>query len=279
MCSSDPSLPSGPDELARRFANIALEAGRAIMGLYGERVTATVKADHTPVTEADRQAETIILARLAHLLPGVPVLSEESASRGEYPHLSRATFLAVDPLDGTKEFISRNGEFTINIALIESAVPIAGVVYAPALGLLFGAGRHAWRCVLATSAKKLDDAALETISTRPYPSHGLTAMVSRSHLDAETGAFLAELPIAERRNMGSSRKFCRIAAGEADVYPRFNPTMEWDTAAAHSILLAAGGSILTLDGLPLRYGKKQTGFKNPGFIAWGQQPHPRATRR
>jgi 3'(2'), 5'-bisphosphate nucleotidase len=101
-------------------------------------------------------------------------------------------------------------------------------------------------------------------------------MVSRSHLDAETSAFLAELPIAERRDMGSSLKFCRIAAGEADVYPRFNPTMEWDAAAAHSILLAAGGSVLTRDGLPLRYGKKQAGFKNPGFIAWGQQPHPGA---
>jgi 3'(2'), 5'-bisphosphate nucleotidase len=272
MPSSDARIVYGHDELARCFAEIAFKAGRAIMAVYAAPMTASLKADRTPVTEADTQAEAIILTRLAHLLPCVPVLSEEAASCGQYPDVSGATFLAVDPLDGTKEFISRNGEFTINIALIDSGMPVAGVVYAPALGLLFGADRHSWRCVVAPTATKLDDAVLEPIKTRPYPAHGLTAMVSRSHLDAETSAFLAELPIAERRDTGSSLKFCRIAAGEADVYPRFNPTMEWDTAAGHSILLAAGGSVLTRDGVPLRYGKTRAGFKNPGFIAWGKEP-------
>jgi 3'(2'),5'-bisphosphate nucleotidase len=272
--SSDPTSAYGHDELARCFADIALDAGQAIMGVYARPVTATLKSDRTPVTEADTQAEAIILKRLADLLPGVPVLSEEAASCGEYPDISGATFLAVDPLDGTKEFISRNGEFTVNIALIDSGMPLAGVVFAPALSLLFGASRHAWWCVVPPAATKLDDAVLEPIRTRPYPADGLTAMVSRSHLDAKTINFLAKLPIAERHDAGSSLKFCRIAAGEADVYPRFNPTMEWDTAAGHSVLLAAGGCVLTLGGLPLSYGKKQAGFKNPGFIAWGKQPHP-----
>jgi 3'(2'), 5'-bisphosphate nucleotidase len=264
-----PEIPaSGP--LLSGLIALAREAGQVILRFYDGGAEVALKADATPVTAADIAAEEVILAGLRRLAPQIPVIAEEAVARGAVPRAARQFFL-VDPLDGTKEFISRNGEFTVNIALIEHGTPIAGVVYAPALGILFAAGRHSWRAKVAADVANVEGM-LAPIRTRRYPTEGLTAVVSRSHLDPKTTAFLTTVPIADRRDAGSSLKFCRIAAGEADVYPRFAPTMEWDTAAGHAVLLAAGGCVLGLDGRPLCYGKCKQGFRNSGFIAWGQGP-------
>jgi 3'(2'),5'-bisphosphate nucleotidase len=238
---------------------LALAAGKAVMAVYGEAFTPTLKGDATPVTAADTAAEAIILEGLAAGDPSVPVISEEASAGGTIPAPARRFYL-VDPLDGTREFISRNGEFTVNIALIEESRPAAGVVVAPALdraycglagaGAVLRAGEGAWKAIAVSEAQ------------RP-----LRVVASRSHRDAETEAFLARLGEARIVSAGSSLKFCLVAAGEADLYPRFGRTMEWDTAAGQAVLEAAGGSVATLDGRPLAYGKAGRGFDNPAFIA------------
>ena len=193
------------------------------------------------------------------------MISEEAASAGRIPDVS-ARFFLVDPLDGTKEFISRNGEFTVNIARIDQGVPVAGVVYAPALSRLFWGERG-----LGAAQGKVD--AGETVSAwtpmhvRTCPVDGATVVASRSHRDAATDEYLRKVTVKSLCSAGSSLKFCLVAAGEADLYPRFGRTMEWDTAAGHAVLLAAGGKVLTTDGDPLVYGKHQRGYDNPGFIA------------
>lgn len=248
------------DDLPTHFSHIAREAGAEIMGVYTAGPVARLKDDRSPVTDADERAEAIILARLAQLLPDVPVIAEESASHGQTPVIGRR-FILVDPLDGTKEFISRNGEFTVNIALIEDGVPVAGVVYAPAIDALYaGDGKGAWR---ETAAGR------SPIRVRPRPTEGLTALCSRSHPDARCDAFLAGLPIASRVEAGSSLKFCRIAEGAADVYPRFGATMEWDIAAGHAVLAAAGGRVLRPDDGAIAYGKTDQAYRNGPFVAWG----------
>lgn len=257
---SSSSLASTPDAIARAFADIAREAGVAIMQVYAKECTARIKDDRSPVTEADEVAEAIILRRLADMMPDVPVVAEECAAKGVIPKVG-ARFILVDPLDGTKEFLHRNGEFTVNIALIEDGRPVAGCVFAPAVNTLYAGGDTAWR---------VQDGVEETISTRAYPAEGLTALCSRSHPDAKSEAFLAEYPIADRREAGSSLKFCRVAEGVADVYPRFGPTMEWDVAAGHAVLSAAGGQVLMPDGEDFLYGKADAGFRNVAFVAWGQ---------
>ncbi len=248
------------DDLARAFAAIALEAGAAIMQVYAKGCAARMKDDRSPVTEADEIAETIILERLAALVPDVPVVAEECAAKGILPQVG-SRFILVDPLDGTKEFLNRNGEFTVNIALIENGKPVVGCVFAPAVDTLYAGGDTAWR---------VRDGVESGISTRDYPAEGLTALCSRSHPDPKSEAFLSHYTIADRREAGSSLKFCRVAEGAADVYPRFGPTMEWDVAAGHAVLAAAGGEVLMPDGAPFLYGKTDSGFKNVAFVAWGQ---------
>ncbi|MCL2384765.1 MAG: 3'(2'),5'-bisphosphate nucleotidase CysQ [Alphaproteobacteria bacterium] len=256
------------DSIVEIFADIALEAGVAIMAIYGTNGHARQKPDGSPVCDADEVAEAIILKRLAEYLPGLPVLAEEGAARGE-GKAPQKSFLLVDPVDGTREFLSRSGEFTINIGLVIDAVPSAGVIFAPALGLLWTGGRSATRCEIGPGMPlpKVEDRAI--IHARPSPKQGLTALVSRSHLEPATEAFIAKLPVIEKREAGSSLKFCTIAEGLADVYPRFGPTMEWDTAAGHAVLRAAGGIVCDEWGHPLLYGKTDIGFKNGPFIAWG----------
>ena len=236
------------------------------MQVYAHGATARMKADRTPVTEADERAEAIILERLADVLPAVPVIAEESASRGVMPEAGRR-FVLVDPLDGTKEFLSRNGEFTVNIALVEDGRPTVGCVFAPAIDTLYAAGTTAWREV---------GSARTPLATRPYPADGLIALCSRSHPDPACDAYLARLAIAGRAEAGSSLKFCRVAEGSADVYPRFGPTMEWDVAAGHAVLAAAGGSVVSPDGSAFVYGKRDAGYRNAAFVAWGREPLARA---
>ncbi len=263
------TLPIDPDVVADMFAALALEAGRAIMKIYDRGAQVRLKADSSPVSDADEEAEAVILAGLARACPAIPVVAEESVAKGA--HVAACDlFILVDPLDGTREFISRNGEFTVNIGLIHKGAPIAGAVYAPALGRLWIAGRTAQVCDVALGATLPAKTARQTIRVRKPPADGLVALASRSHRDAETEAFLARLPIAECVSAGSSLKFCRLAEGAADVYPRFGTTMEWDVAAGDAVLRAAGGAVRTPSGAPFCYGK--SAFRNGPFIAWGQAP-------
>jgi len=249
-------------DLIAMICAAALDAGAAILEVYAQPFAVAQKADASPVTRADEIAEAIILERLRQATPDIPVIAEELAAAGGLPAAAPAKFWLVDPLDGTKEFIARNGEFTVNIALIEQGIPILGVVHAPVTGFSWWTEKgSAWR------RQGLD--APQPIAARAVPAEGAIVLHSRSHADERALAgYLAGLPGAERRAAGSSIKFCLVASGEADLYPRFGPTMEWDTAAAQAVLEAAGGSVVTLDGAPLRYGKP--GFRNPDFIARGR---------
>lgn len=248
---------------------LSLEAGAAAMKIYESDFDVGAKGDASPVTEADRLGEAIILEGLSHVAPGIPVLAEEAASEGKIPALGRRFFL-VDPLDGTKEFISRTGEFTVNIALIEDGAPRAGVVYAPAAGKLYVGvqGRGATLAHIKNGAAGAERA----IKARMIPAKGLVAVASRSHRGPETDAFLATLDVADFAAAGSSLKFCLIAEGLADVYPRLGRTMEWDTGAGQAVLEAAGGQVAVFGGdQRLLYGKAERGFDNPHFIAWGRK--------
>jgi 3'(2'), 5'-bisphosphate nucleotidase len=245
--------------LARGFAAIAFEAGAAILRVYAGEAAATAKSDGSPLTVADLASEAVIAAGLAALCPALPVISEEG--EGAAAATPAGPFLLVDPLDGTKEFLGRSGEFTVNIALVEDGRPTAGVVLAPPPGRL-------WLGVAGQGAECRDGDAVRAIAVRRRDeAAGLVAVASRSHRDAATEAFLATLPVKEHRAIGSSLKFCLVAEGVADVYPRFGPTMEWDTAAGQAVLEAAGGRVATPEGAPFRYGKP--GWRNGSFIAWG----------
>ena len=269
FCGDMPRSAADRDTIARLFAEAALDAAAAIMAVYATDFDVDTKADASPVTEADQTAHRIIVTRLAEALPDIPVVSEEEAGGPRVPEDLDAPFILVDPLDGTREFINRNGEFTVNIALIEDRTPMAGVVYAPVLSTLYMAGDGAslWRIA---PGGRLDHATAEPIQTRSPDADSLIAVASRSHRDDQTNDFLASLNVAETRARGSSLKFCLVAAGEADVYPRFGPTMEWDTAAGDAVVRAAGGVVATPDGNPFRYGKPD--FRNGAFIAWGRRP-------
>jgi len=260
------------DAIADIFAEIALEAAVAVMALYAGDSRVRRKSDGSPVTDADDAAEAIILKRLATRLPSLPVLAEEATSRGE-KMVAGQTFILVDAVDGTREFLGHNGEFTVNIGLIVDAAPRAGVVYAPALGKLWFGGATASTCEAVPGAALPPPVKRRVIHARPAPEQGLTALVSRSHADPATEAFLAKLPVTERRQAGSALKFCVVAEGHADVYPRFGQTMEWDTAAGDAVLRAAGGIVLDSAGRPLQYGKTEAEFRNGPFVAWGD---PRA---
>jgi 3'(2'), 5'-bisphosphate nucleotidase len=239
---------------------LAERAGALILEHYRGEIAVRAKADASPVTVADEAAEAVILEGLAALTPEIPVVAEETVAAGRVPEVGAGRFWLVDPLDGTKEFLSRNGEFTVNIALIEGGEPVLGVVFAPALGKVWWGARGA-------GAWLRDAAGERPIAARPRPASGLVAVASRSHSDPETEAFLDEMGVAERISAGSSLKFCLVAEGRADVYPRFGRTMEWDTAAGHAVLSAAGGRVTTRDGAPFTY--RKPGFENPAFIACG----------
>lgn len=256
------------DELALAFAGLASAAGLVVMDVYATDFAVRRKADASPVSEADEAAEALLIPAVQRLLPGVPILAEEAVSRDGLVDVG-TEFVLIDPLDGTKEFVSRNGDFTVNIALIRDGRPVAGCVYAPAKERIFLGGTAAKSGSLTPGAHVGD---LSAITTRAYPTEGLTAVTSRSHLDDDTKAFVERIGAVSTTDAGSSLKFCLVAAGEADVYPRFAPTMEWDTAAGHAVLSAAGGSVLHPDGSPFGYGKADNGFRNGSFIAWGRDP-------
>jgi 3'(2'), 5'-bisphosphate nucleotidase len=266
----DAFMTDSRDALARRFAAICLEAAVPVMEVYASDFTPEQKEDRSPVTEADRRAEAIILERLAGILPGVPVLAEESFEAGVRPEVGDR-FVLVDPVDGTKEFIRKNGEFTINIALVEDGAPTVGCVYAPALERIFIGGERALAGAAAPGSD-LAAADLAPITVRTPPASGKTAVMSRSHADEETRSFAEAQGVTETVSAGSSLKFCRVAEGAADLYPRFGPTMEWDTGAGHAVLTAAGGRVTNPDGTPFGYAKAGAGYRNGPFVAWGYEP-------
>jgi 3'(2'), 5'-bisphosphate nucleotidase len=248
---------------------IVSRAAAAIRRVAPEAAAQRLKADRSPVTAADEAAEAVILEALARLMPGVPVVSEEAVAQGARPTLG-ARFILVDPLDGTREFLAGLDEFTVNLAIVSDGVPTLGIIAAPAQGRVWrGAlGRGAERFGLAPGAAP--DAARNVTALHPRgrPARGIVATVSRSHLDPRTAAFVAGLPQAEQMVCGSSLKFCRLADGSADVYPRLAPTSEWDIAAGHAVLAACGGSVTAPDGAALAYGRVADGFRVPGFVAW-----------
>ena len=257
---------------AEALCRLALAAGQKALKFYRDGVTAEYKDDASPVTEADRAGEAIILAGLKELAPEIPTLAEESVSEKGAPEAMGDVFFLVDPLDGTREFLNKTGEFTVNIALAFEGAPVCGVVYAPALNkLYYGAeGLGAWLAPIGANGAMGPRA---SIATRAKPKNGLTAVASRSHRSPETDAYLNTLDVADFAAAGSSLKFCLLAEGGADIYPRFGRTMEWDTAAGQAVLEAAGGAVLTHpQGERLRCGKASHGYDNPHFIAWGKAP-------
>ena len=256
--------------LLESMVDIALSAAEVILDIYETDFDVTIKGDDSPVTKADQAAEEIILARLAEIAPDIPVVAEESVAAGVFPEISGEFFL-VDPLDGTKEFIKKNGEFTVNIALIRENVPRLGVIFAPAKGWLFAGevGKGAWKAQLDEPRQSHTVGERQPITMRA--ARNIVDVVgSRSHHTQEAEDYLGTFTVGEHKSIGSSLKFCLLASGEADLYPRFGRTMEWDTAAGDAILTAAGGTVVTTDGNRLQYGKvKQDDapFANPFFIA------------
>ncbi len=248
---------------------LAHEAGVIVMRHYEAGTAARRKSDHSPVTDADEETEAHILKGLAALAPSVAVVAEEEVAAGRLPKIG-ARFFLVDPLDGTKEFINRNGEFTVNIAEIEDGIAVRGVVYAPAKNRLFlgeaGGGAFEVATEVATAP---DFARARAIHVRKAPPDGLIVVASRTHRDKKTEEYLAAYPVKDFIAAGSSLKFCLVATGEADIYPRHGTTMEWDTAAGHAVLSAAGGTVTRLDGSPLLYGRAADDFTNPHFVARG----------
>lgn len=239
----------------------ARSAGEAILKIYETDFEIERKDDDSPVTQADIDAERIILDALHHLAPDIPAVAEEQSAKGVTPEVGDRFWL-VDPLDGTREFLSRNGEFTVNIALVENRRPVLGVVHAPARQLTYTTG------IDGKATRQSGDGSAEIIHVRRPPDAGLSIVASRRHGSGpEIERFLRRRTVAERITCGSSLKFCVVAAGGADIYPRFGPTMEWDTAAGQAVLTAAGGRVTTMDGDEFRYAK--AGFRNPDFIAWG----------
>lgn len=261
------------DPLLAALVDLAIRAGREILAVAATDFAVEIKADASPVTAADARAEAVILAGLATLLPGVGIVAEEESAAGRRPTDLGRRFLLVDPLDGTREFVNHSGEYTVNIALVEDGRPIAGVVHAPALAEV-----HAGRVGLGAAHGRIaadGTIAWTPIAVRPAPRSGLAVLASRSHCSAETEELLVRLPVADRIAAGSSLKFCRLAEGAADFYPRLGRTMEWDTAAGDAVLTSAGGLVVTLDGRPLAYGKRgrpeDADFANPWFLALGDR--------
>ncbi len=256
-------------DLIEKLTDISMSAADAIRRAQ-RQVNVHIKADGSPVTAADEAAEAVISDGLARLDPALLVISEERAA-GRTPKVESASFILVDPLDGTRDFIAGRNEYAVNIGLVADGVPVAGVVTAPALGLI-------WRGIVGRGAERLEFSSGKVssptpIHTRSRPADELIVMVSRSHLDAATQAYIARLPHARRVACGSSVKFCRLAEGTADHYPRLGPTRDWDVAAGHAVLVAAGGSVTDPHGAALTYGTPE--LRIPAFLAWGA-PAPAA---
>lgn len=247
-------------DLASSLMPAIYEAGAEIMRIHKTKIASRLKADGSPVSEADEAAEAILLPAIRKAAADIPIVSEENAQS----HELRASplFFLVDPIDGTKEFLKEDGKgaFTVNIGLIEAGVPVMGLVYAPAFDALYCG-------VVGQSAHKIVAGASQLISVREVPSSGAVAVASASHRDEATNEWLAHHNITETKSIGSSLKFCLVAEGQADVYPRFGPTMEWDTAAGDAVLRSAGGMVMTTDYTPYLYGKD--GYRNGAFIAAG----------
>jgi 3'(2'), 5'-bisphosphate nucleotidase len=239
----------------------AAAAGRRILDVYERGFEVAEKDDGSPLTEADRAAHEVIVARLHALTPDIPVLSEESAKLDYRERASWSRFWLVDPLDGTKEFINRNGEFTVNIALIDGQRPVLGVVYVPVLGVIYSG------CIGLGAFKQKSECKPEIIRVRRYSGGRPIVVASRSHAGPETGAFLKSIGEHDVVSMGSSLKFCLVAEGTADIYPRLGPTMEWDTAAAQCVVEAAGGRVTDIGRRPLSYNKES--LLNPWFLVSG----------
>ena len=248
-------------EAARRAV---LAAGREILKVYAQDFSVYEKTDKTPVTEADLAAERVIIEILKGAFPEIAIVSEELCEAEGLPPMA-SRFWAVDPLDGTREFIAKNGEFAVSIGLIENGRPVLGVVHGPAKGVTYGAYGP------GTALRWRNGGAAEPIAARLPPEDGLVVAHSRSHENSRRlGEFLANYRVKARVQCGSALKFGLLASGEADLYPRFGTTMEWDTAGGQAILEAAGGRVVTFAGMPLSYGKP--GLKNDGFVAWGRSP-------
>ncbi len=248
-------------KLARDLIPVVRAAGEIEMGYYRAGAEVMDKADGSPVTLADQEAEKLIFSALQEMAPEIPVVGEEAVAAGDIPDISAGTFFLVDPLDGTKEFITGGGDFTVNIGLLQDCVPVMGIVYAPVSNTLyFGAGDEAYMIESGGTERK--------ISMREVPHDGLTVVASKRHGDPERlNDFLHGRSVKELINRSSSLKFCVLAAGQADFYPRLGPTCEWDTAAGDAVLRAAGGIVTTLQGEPLSYGKVDRKFLNPEFMA------------
>jgi 3'(2'), 5'-bisphosphate nucleotidase len=255
------------ERLLAEVEAIAERAGKVILGHYQGAIAQRAKADASPVTAADEAAEAVIVPALQALTPEIPVVSEEAVAAGHIPEVHGPgnpsnRFWLVDPLDGTREFISRNGELTVNIALIEDGRPLLGVVHVPALATTYGG-------IVAGIARRRRDGVTQAIAARKPPGDGVIVLSSRSHGDTEAmEAYLGAERVGGHRTAGSALKFCLVAEGIADLYPRLGRTMEWDTAAGHAVVVAAGGRVTTLEGIDLTYGK--TGFENPHFVARGR---------
>jgi 3'(2'), 5'-bisphosphate nucleotidase len=251
--------------LMEPLTDLVIRAGFAILAVNRSAMRVDGKVDGSPVTEADLAADGIIAEGLARLIPELPAVSEERVDRAKQPYIG--SFFLIDPLDGTKEFVAGRDEFTVNLALVTDGTPLLGIIGAPALGLI-------WRGLVGRGAERLKTGAgsvAEPIHTRRHPKHGepWIVAVSRSHGDSRTEALIAERPGAIRQVLGSAVKFGRVAEGGADIYPRLAPTSEWDVAAGHAVVAAAGGKITDAQGADLRFGTGRAGFIVPEFIAWG----------
>jgi len=249
-------------DIAADLADIAAEAARLILPLWRSGLEVISKADNSPVTEADRRGEALILEALSRRFPGLPVISEEDASEFGAPEAIGPRFFLVDPLDGTKAFVRGDPHFTVNIGLIDHGRPVAGVVAAPASGEL-------WRTCAEGVLKRHGDGPAELVRPRAWPEGEALALISHTMKTETADELAAQYGFHRREPMDSSIKFCRIAEGAADIYPRHGPTMEWDTAAGHAVLVAAGGSVTTPEGAPFLYGKAAEGFRNGWFVARG----------
>jgi 3'(2'), 5'-bisphosphate nucleotidase len=252
------------------IADLVSAAGARIVELAAAGSPPRTKPDQSPVTAADEAAEAILCEGLAGILPGVPIIAEEAASRRP-PEMPHGPYLVVDPVDGTRELVAGRNEYTVNVALVEAGAPVFGVLYAPAFGSLYaGAGGEAFRAALAPGAA-FDRDAIVPIRARARPKR-LIALTSRSHPDEGSERFLADLPVDKKLPVGSSLKFARLAEGAADVYARHFTINEWDIAAGHALLEAAGGQVTALDGNALVYSRSDAGFRVNGFVAWGAPP-------
>ncbi len=251
------------EALAAAARDIAERAGARILEVYHSEFAVECKSDHSPLTQADRAAHQLIAQELARLTPDLPILSEEGTIANYQTRRQWRRYWLVDPLDGTREFVKRNGEFTVNIALIDNQRPVLGVVYAPVLDTTwFAVGGRAFR---------VKDGVQAPLRVRPV-GDAIVAVVSRSHRDQRIDTVLARIPRLEEVSVGSSLKFCLVAEGKADFYPRFGPTSEWDTAAAHCVVEGAGGRVSRIDLSPLRYNTKAS-LLNPDFVVTGDPDH------